>query len=448
VLLRGGFVLSMSSNPALDGRNDVLLSDGRIAAVGSGLASNGAEEIDASGSIVMPGLIDSHRHLWYTPLRAAGMDHAMADLGMGIWPKVGGNITPDDLYSATRAGIVDALSGGVTTVLDYCHALNSPDHADRAIEAHLELPGRALFGYGPSILQKMRELSGMKPSTDWSHVETVKKTIKDSGTTRTTLALAIQNPAVSGRDGFENDLGAARQMGIPVTAHVAAAAGGEPLREITQMEAWGLLGSDMHLSHCCGATDDEFAMLNSAQAQVTASPMSEWFMGLGQPALARMRRAGLRPAVGCDAICSSTGDLFEEARAGMMASRASHAAEIVAHGAAVSSHRQLGMSTLDALATVTSWAASAVFMADRIGTLEVGKAADVIIVSGKGLEPRSREEAAAIVVGSAAASDVSTVIVDGAIVKRSGHLVGIDADSIAHDLTETCRAMSEYLASA
>jgi cytosine/adenosine deaminase-related metal-dependent hydrolase len=442
VLIRGGFVLSMSDVGSNDGRLDVLIENGHIAAIGPSIAQGDATVVDAQGGIVMPGLIDSHRHLWYTALRAESMNHGLGDLAKELWPKVGANISAEDMYSATRAGIVEALNMGITTILDHCHAINTDAHAERAIDAHLELPGRARFAYGPSIAQKMKELSGATPSTDWSHARKIQERLK--GSRRISLALAPQGPTVSGREGFEHDINTAREMGIPITAHIASLAGGAPNNEVGCMCEWGLLGPDMHFSHCVACSGTDLAKLHEHGVQVTACPMAELFLGMGTPPLTRMHRAGLKPAVGADAVVASSGDLFEEARAGLMAARAVATSEVIDGGAAVLSIEQMGMTTMDALVSITSRASAAVFMSDSIGTLELGKKADVIVVSARGFDPGSAEEAAALLVGSAAASDVNTVIVDGVVVKDRGEMVGIDTQSIFDELAKTRRKMKAY----
>ena len=134
--------------------------------------------------------------------------------------------------------------------------------SEEEIDAHLELPGRAVFGFGPSIAQKVTELSGGTPKTDWSHARTVKRRVDTAP--RLTMALALQGPDVSGRAGFERDVGAAREMGVPITAHIASADGGPRNTEIEHMEAWGCLGPDMTLIHCTGASDEDFATLDKA----------------------------------------------------------------------------------------------------------------------------------------------------------------------------------------
>ena len=443
ILVRGGYVLSMSANDRNDGRHDVLIENGRIAAIGSCLPQDDATVIEAKGSVVLPGLIDSHRHLWYTALRAESMDHGMGDIGKGLWPKVGANISPEDMYSATRAGIVEALNMGITTILDYCHAINSDAHADRAIDAHLELPGRALFAYGPSIAQKMTELSGGTPSTNWSHARKIQERVRSSR--RTSFALAPQGPGRIRKERISSTTSRPHAAWAYRSPPISRPwRGGAPNDEVKCMCEWGLLGPDMHFSHCVACSNNDFVKLREHGVQVTVSPMAEQFLGMGTPPLARMHRAGLRPAVGADAVIASSGDLFEEARAGLIAARSAATREVIDGGSAVTTLQEMGMTTMDALASITSRASAAVFMSDSIGTLEIGKKADVIVVSVRGFDPGSAEEAAGLIMGSAAASDVKTVIVDGVVVKDRGQMVGIDTQSILDELATTRRKMKAY----
>jgi 5-methylthioadenosine/S-adenosylhomocysteine deaminase len=429
----------MSGDQLLDGQIDILVEDGLIVGMGAGLPSDGdAEAIDATGSVVMPGLIDTHRHLWYTPIRASAMDHGFGDLIQSLWPTVESNLTADNLYAATRAGIVDALDRGITTVLDYCHAINTPGHAERAIEAHLGLPGRALFGYGPTL--KVKSDIAAASTGNWTHAEAMNDALTTIERSRTTMALAIQNPSASTSGRFHGDVEAARGMGVPITAHIAPRAGGPLEFEVARMQEWGLLGPDMHLSHCCGTTFDEFQMIRDAGATVTVSPMAEWWLGFGVPLMHMMHRAGLMPAVGADAVCSSSGDLFEEARAGLLAARAAATAELAAQGRALEFGSELGMTTYDALATITVRAAAACSMSTQIGTLEVGKLADIIVIRGRQPVPEP-DDVVPWVISTVHGSDVHTVIVDGVVVKRNGALVGIDVDEIAADTVAARRSM-------
>ncbi len=438
ILVRGGAIVPMTGADQPTVVGDVLIRDGRIAKIGAKLtAPEGAEVIDATGKAVMPGLIDGHRHLWYTPLKGTTMDHGINELSDLIWANIAPNITATQMYHATRAGIVDALQHGVTTVVDYNHALNTPEHADQALRAHHELPGRALFAYGGPITDKFTDPSA--PS-DWSHAISVIEASSSAPSTRTRMALAIQSPAISTRERFERDVQTARDLGVPIIAHVSPWAGGEPEYEVTHMHEWGLLGPDMHFSHCCAATDTEYGLLRDAGVSVTITPLAESMGGLGVPPIRRMHTAGLYPSVGADAICGPSGDLFEEARAALVAFRLLATQELNASGRRAEVAADIPMSAYEALASITSRGAAAAQLSDEIGTLEVGKRADILLVD---LPPEGvqGDEVIAWIVGAAHGSDVSTVIVDGRVVKSGGVIQNVDLQGITAGLREARRSM-------
>ena len=115
-------------------RGGVLVEDGVIVEVGRGLEVGDAEEIDATGMIVMPGFVDTHRHTWQTPVRGVlpccTLDHYFAVM-LG---SVGGHYRPEDVHIGDYAGALEALNAGITTMLDWSHINNTPDHADAAIQ--------------------------------------------------------------------------------------------------------------------------------------------------------------------------------------------------------------------------------------------------------------------------------------------------------------------------
>ena len=136
-LIKGGTIVSMDREVGDLRRGDVLIEDGVIAAVGASLEVADCRTIEAEGMVVLPGLVDSHRHLWYTGVRGWGMDSVMDELINGLWPKLAAHYSPEDLYACNRAAIAEALDQGITTVFDWCHLINSPAHADEALRAGL-----------------------------------------------------------------------------------------------------------------------------------------------------------------------------------------------------------------------------------------------------------------------------------------------------------------------
>src|SRR6266516_2029430 len=128
---------------------DVLISGERLAAVGTGLAvPDGTAEIDASGGIVMPGMIDTHRHMWQTAMRGYGADWTLTQYFVWYYLNWGKVFRPQDIYAGNLLSAIEAVDAGVTTTVDWSHGLQTVEHADAAVDALEEVPGRFLLAYG------------------------------------------------------------------------------------------------------------------------------------------------------------------------------------------------------------------------------------------------------------------------------------------------------------
>ena len=149
VVLRHGTVLTMDADHRVLTDADVLVVDDKITEVGPGLdAPAGAREIDASGGIVMPGMIDTHRHLWQTAMRGYGADWTLTQYFVWYYLEHGRKFRPEDIYAGNLLGAIEAVDAGVTTTVDWSHGLQSVDHAAAAVEALQEVPARFVLAYG------------------------------------------------------------------------------------------------------------------------------------------------------------------------------------------------------------------------------------------------------------------------------------------------------------
>lgn len=149
-LVKGGTIISMDQQIGNLLVGDVLIEDGSIIKVASAIEASNCEVIDASGTIVAPGLIDTHRHVWQSILRFVAPDWSHADYFHAIRGKFGPRFGPDEMYIANLLGALEALDSGITTMLDWCHNINNPASADAAIEGLRASGQRAVFAYGNS----------------------------------------------------------------------------------------------------------------------------------------------------------------------------------------------------------------------------------------------------------------------------------------------------------
>src|SRR5580658_7357134 len=154
-LIKGGIIVTMDPKIPNLSTGDVLVDGGRIAAVGMSLQSDGAEVIDASGSIVMPGFIDAHHHMWLGAMRRMMPDvgdlFAYIDV---VAEKLGAHYRPLDMYLSTKLTALASLDAGITTIIDACHSSRSPEHTDAALDALDSAGIRALHMVGAAMDKK------------------------------------------------------------------------------------------------------------------------------------------------------------------------------------------------------------------------------------------------------------------------------------------------------
>src|SRR6266700_1334615 len=149
VVFRNATVLTMDDAHTVLNNADVLVSGERIAAVGQNLdVPEGTAVIDASGGIVMPGMIDTHRHMWQTAMRGYGADWTLTQYFVYYYLSWGKKFRPQDYYAGNLLSAIEAIDAGVTTSVDWSHGLQTIDHADAAVDALEEVPGRFVLAYG------------------------------------------------------------------------------------------------------------------------------------------------------------------------------------------------------------------------------------------------------------------------------------------------------------
>src|SRR5580693_1434529 len=149
VVFRNATVLTMDDAHQVLHNADVLVTGERIAAVGPSLAvPDGTAEIDATGGIVMPGMIDTHRHMWQTAMRGYGADWTLTQYFVWYYLEWGKAFRPQDVYAGNLLGAIEAIDAGVTTTVDWSHGLQTVEHAEAATDALRAVPGRFVLDYG------------------------------------------------------------------------------------------------------------------------------------------------------------------------------------------------------------------------------------------------------------------------------------------------------------
>ncbi len=410
-------------------RGDVLIQDDQILAVGRLDGVSDAQVVDASDRIVLPGLVDTHRHLWQSSLHAIACDWTLGQYFARMRGRLGAAFRPEDTFAGTRLGMVEALDAGITTVVDWSHNLNGPEHADAAWAALEEGGGRALFSYGATNDQAL----GKDPSPHTRDVARLRHGVASDDRARVTLGMAVRGPEFSSIEACIADWGLARELGLPMTVHVGGGlrgAGGG----VAAIAARGLLGADTTYVHCNMLSDAELDLVAETGGRASVSPEVEANMGHGPPATARLRRRGIPTGLSADVCTNVGGDLFGAMRVAIAIQRGAD------HEAALTRGETLGevsMTAREALEMATVDGARACGLDDRIGTLEVGKQADILVLRADlpNLAPVSNPVGA--VVHAAGTHNVDSVYVAGRAIKRDGAFVDLDVRSVIAQAAES-----------
>ena len=429
-LIRNGHILTMDRQLGDFPAGDILVEDGEIVAVGPGLGEIDAEIVDATGHLVMPGLIDTHRHTWQSLVRGICGDWTLADYYFGVRLGISPQYTADDVRLGNYYGAVDALNAGVTTLLDFSHCNNTPDHSDAAVNGLQDAAIRAAFCYG------FFESSPEAPRFGGDHSARVRDYHRIADTyfgSDGLLTLGVALSEMFGQPWEETvaELSAARERNALLVNHAGTVFGSVLTTGIKEMDALGLLGPDMVHVHCTVFDEQEWEILARSGGKVSISVETEMNMGFGRPVFEQCRKHGLAPTMSADVITLVSGDLWHEMRFGLTCARADLADIDNAKGIMPTT---IGYTARDAVQWSTVNAAEAMGLGDRVGSLTPGKRADLMLVGGPNIEQHPRIDPYGTLVFQTTVADVRTVMVDGNIVKRDGVLTVADLTSVTNDV--------------
>ncbi|MCI2419086.1 amidohydrolase family protein [Saccharopolyspora sp. K220] len=406
-LLRGGLLIGLDRSVpdgqvGVDGRGDLLIEDDRIAAVRPALPAVDAEVIDATGMLVLPGLVDTHRHTWQSVVRQRGADWSFSDYFEEIFLRIGPRMRPEDVYAGTLLGALAALDSGVTTLVDWAHVQNTPEHADAGIEALRDAGIRAVFAHGWPCTDARRWMSNSAEPHPADLLRLRERIPGDDGLI--TLAMGARGPGSTIPEVTTADFELARELGLRITMHVLGD------NDVVRLHGAGLLGPDITLVHASRCHDGELALAADHGVSVSIAPQIELAMpGLGLPTIERLLAAGLAPTLSVDSETAAAADMFTQMRMAVAAHRAWQGRELPAR---------------DVLSWATVHGAAASGLSDRIGSLAPGKAADVVLLRADDVNLAPLTAPAEAVVLAAHVGNVDTVLVAGRVVKRGGRLVG------------------------
>jgi cytosine/adenosine deaminase-related metal-dependent hydrolase len=366
-------------------------------------------------------------------MRGICADWTLLDYFRGVRLQISGAYEPQDVHAGNYVGALEALDCGVTSVLDFSHCIHTPEHADAAVRGLREAGVRGVFAYGmfPAPSERTSFASADEKLADARRVRSHEFSgggLLDMGLALTELGLV---PFAQTRAEVE----LARELDLLVTAHTGTVWNERRPPELELLAGAGLLDNRQVHVHCNACSNRELDLLAEAGAAVSVTPETELAMGMGFPVIERAVARGLLPSFGCDIVSFGRGDLFAQMRMGLQAERGRRNAEDHSHNR-MPTH--LDLTVRDALRFATLGGAEALGLGSVCGSLEPGKAADLVLVRTDGLHGAPMHDPVSWLVLHAGPADVDTVLVGGRVVKRAGRLEGVDVPA-ARRLVEDTR---------
>jgi cytosine/adenosine deaminase-related metal-dependent hydrolase len=421
ILFTGATIVTM--DPQLGTlQGDLLVEGDSVAAIGPDLSADGAVVVDASGTILAPGFVDTHRHAWEAQLRRIMPD--VDDLGGYVMTTLAGYATvyrPEDMYTGTRLAALTALDSGITTMLDFSHNSRTREHSEAAIEA---LRDTGIRGVHASMGPHFGDWDRQWPAD----LTRLKDRYFSSDDQLLTLRLAtlatdeIAGPALA----YGPELAhTAADLGIGVS--VDAVFDEASSRAVLSWAEHGILGPDVTLIHSTGLTAEAWKVMGESGTTVALAPTSDAQIGLETaiPAVDEALAAGIRPGLSIDVEVALASDLFTQMRALLAIQR------MRAVNAAYGTGGELSrITTRDVLDFATLQGARTNGLGDDTGSLTVGKKADLLVVRAEDLNNMPLNDPIGTLVLGSDARNISAVFVDGQPRKWDGLVLDVDLPAL------------------
>ncbi len=430
-LIKGATILSMDPKLGDIRGGDVLIDGKKIREVGHNIKAPDADFVDAKGMILMPGMIDGHRHLWES------MQVNRPDLTLVTWHLMWAvGMKPEDAYTFTYLGGKMAIDAGVTRVVDYSHVSHTPEKMEAAIRGAIasgiagvncpQLGGTVLFGPGDTVDFKTAwNTSRISGATGW-HFDLAEK-LRDKlfSDSEAPLQFGLAHTATGNRPPEQVRAEWARVWSLEplvVTTHTPGAYGGRDAQDrvIPDLYKAGLLRGKNRgtyvVGHGNGLSDEEFLILKDVGAGVFTTPRPDVRMEAPM-AIGKCFKLGVPIGLGVDHLIYSTTDYFEQIRTadvGMWA------------GGGFNKEIAQTMSARDFMHIATLGGAKAMGMDSKVGSITPGKLADLVLLRTDRLGFPAIDDLAENVFTFAGIQDIDSVWVNGKLQKKGGQLVDFD----------------------
>jgi 5-methylthioadenosine/S-adenosylhomocysteine deaminase len=418
ILLKGGTIVSMDAKVGDLAKGDLLIEGSKISAIAPEINAADAQVVDAVDTIIVPGLVDCHRHSWEGQLRRINPNSpTLADYMNATHLSFAKSYRPQDHYVGNYLTAMGCIDAGVTCVIDNSHNSRSAAHSDAAVEALFDSGIRAVHASGPP------------GAGDWDHqwpqdLERLRKKYFTSADQLVTLRM-FSGP-------IRENWAVARKLGLRITTEFQ---GPQQAALLDPLAADKLVGPDNTFNHCGALPERTWQIFLDSGANINVCPRSDaqYALGEGVCALQHAWDHGIKPGFSVDNETSYSTDMFMEMRVALYVQRA------VAQNRKFSGDQNppKPLMVRDVLHCATMAGAHCAGLDDKIGSLAPGKEADLLMIRTDDINLYPSNNAIGTVVQAAERSNVDTVIIGGRVRKYRGRVVGLDMVSLRAMIDES-----------
>jgi 5-methylthioadenosine/S-adenosylhomocysteine deaminase len=418
-LLTHATIITM--NPDRDILEDgaIYLSNDRIVQVGTTsdllIQFPDAEVIDCSDRVIIPGMINTHTHLFQTLLKGLGDDRVLKDWFTYMTGPSAVELQPEDCYAAARYGCVESIKSGVTTLVDFMYAHPRPKLTEAVVQAFHETGIRGIVARG--FLSLGEDYGVPKPlieDTDsaLADAQSLIHQYNQSGA-RVQVGLAPCMIWSIDRDALEKTRQMADQEGALITIHVSET----PfeiensmqrfgVRDLQYMDQVGFLGSDVLAVHCVHCVEKDIRIMKRYDVKVSHNPCSNMYLASGFAPIPQMLLAGVTVGLACDGPASNNNhNMIQTLKFAALIHKGFHQDATI-----MTAEKVLEMATIDG--------AKAIGLDHEIGSIEPGKKADLVVLKYDNFFINPMHHPVSALVYSALGNEPDIVIIDGDIVMR------------------------------
>ena len=422
-LIKNAYILDMVGEESNIRKSDILIQDNRIAKIETEIEEDADEQINAKNMIVMPGLVNTHTHLAMSIFRGYKDDQKLMDwLENAIFP-VEDKLEPDDIYWNSYLSCIEMIKSGTTTCNDMYFGMN------KVIESIEDTGLRAVVAWC---------------MTDYAIADKVEKTREyaqkyNVPESRIKIFASPHAPYSCNPDTIKLCVDLAKELHTGLHIHLSETLAEEKMiyekydkRGTEYLNDLGVFDVPVVLAHGIYISDSDIDILKHIKGGISHNPISNCKLSSGICDVVKLRKNGISVGLGTDGIGSTTTlDMFEEMK---MASYLQKVKTKIP--TSITAYEVLKMATIEG--------AKVLGLEDEIGTLEVGKKADMIFIKTDKIHLCPENDVCANIAYSANGADVDTVIIDGKVIMQNRKMLHSNEKEVMKQVKKIAKKLLEH----